>query len=198
MKSITGNGVVMLMLTGLLLPGIATATTYKWLDRWGTTHFTDNIRDVPDGIQAEAVGGGRISEVSNPHKISNLSREISFRKFGGGMVLDVSVNGVPARMMLDTGATFVTVPPAVASRAGIKSQGVETIGLYTANGRINVPKVFIRKMQVGDVEAEDIAGAIVLGHLPEAPDMGLLGMSYLERFKFHIDQERSVLILQRR
>ena len=173
---------------------------YKWTDRWGSIHFTDDVRSIPKGATVKKLGsgGGHVSTVANPHQnLKQLKVEVPYSMIGNSMIIKTSVNGVPMRMILDTGASLVMIPPAVAKRAGIQTEKVKQTKLITANGKTSAPQVFIDELKTGSVSERSVK-ALVKTILKEAPDLGLLGMSYLERFKFHIDQDREVLLLEKR
>lgn len=186
-----------LMLLVLLSSTHASAESYKWTDQWGDIHFTDDRTKIPSGARVKVMGQGssNLSLVNNPHKnLNNLAAEIPYSMVNNSMIIQASVNGVAMRMILDTGASFVVIPPAIASRAGIVTEGKKKTKLATANGKVSAPQVFIDYLKVGSFSEEKIP-AVVKNILKEDPRLGLLGMSFLERFKFQIDQDRSLLLL---
>ncbi|WP_330924338.1 retropepsin-like aspartic protease [Candidatus Sororendozoicomonas aggregata] len=103
---------------------------------------------------------------------------------------------VTAALLIDTGATLTTLPPALLQKLkGLKlaARSGHT-ELKTANGIRFAPIYRLKTLQIG---------AFVLNNLEVAeleiggnePAQGLLGMNILNRFMFQIDQDRKALML---
>jgi predicted aspartyl protease len=99
-------------------------------------------------------------------------------------IIDVVVNGVRARMVLDTGATIVSMTPSFASRAKIVTdeQNMMTIGVV--GGVIQSAPGYANLIEVGKSRAADVPVAVSIGRDNAfGPDLdGLLGMTFLARF----------------
>jgi aspartyl protease family protein len=110
------------------------------------------------------------------------------RKVGNALYVTVVVNGDHTQeMIVDSGASMVSLPQETAARLGIRPSDTDpTIGLQLADGRgIRAKLVTIASMRVGKFTMENVE-CTVLG--PEAPNaLPLLGMSFLGNFKFEID-----------
>ena len=97
----------------------------------------------------------------------------------GHVVLDAAVNGAPVRMLVDTGASLVTLTPADARAAGINPASLAFSGhVQTANGTARMAPVTLREIRIGQLSIYDVS-ASVLEHL----DVSLLGMSLLSRLQ---------------
>jgi aspartyl protease family protein len=97
----------------------------------------------------------------------------------GHVVLDAAVNGAPVRMLVDTGASLVTLTPADARAAGINPANLAYSGrVQTANGTARMAPVTLREIRIGQLSLYDVS-ASVLEHL----DVSLLGMSLLSRLQ---------------
>jgi aspartyl protease family protein len=97
----------------------------------------------------------------------------------GHVVLDAAVNGAPVRMLVDTGASLVTLTPADARAAGINPAGLAFSGhVQTANGTARMAPVILREIRIGQLLIYDVP-ASVLEHL----NVSLLGMSFLSRLQ---------------
>jgi len=97
----------------------------------------------------------------------------------GHVVLDAAVNGAPVRMLVDTGASLVTLTPADARAAGINPANLAYSGrVQTANGTARMAPVTLREIRIGQLSIYDVS-ASVLEHL----DVSLLGMSLLSRLQ---------------
>jgi aspartyl protease family protein len=97
----------------------------------------------------------------------------------GHVVLDTAVNGAPVRMLVDTGASLVTLTPADARAAGINPASLAFSGhVQTANGAARMAPVTLREIRIGQLSIYDVPAA-VLEHL----NVSLLGMSFLGRLQ---------------
>jgi aspartyl protease family protein len=97
---------------------------------------------------------------------------------GGHHITTVTVNGVPIRMMVDTGASQVALTMAHARTLGINLQGAPTGQVNTANGVARVWLVKLFEVRLGELRAFDVPAVILDSPLPHA----LLGQSFLSRF----------------
>ena len=102
--------------------------------------------------------------------------------------LPVSINGTRGVFILDTGATFVSVKNSFAQKAKVQIDSNSFVRLNTANGtntakRGRAATVQLRSLQAKDVPIVVQDDAKAFG---EGVD-GLLGMSFLSRFKLTVD-----------
>lgn len=110
-------------------------------------------------------------------RISNFSPSID---------LWVSISGPRGarslQMALDTGATYVVIPPSVATELGydVESNVRHTI-VATPAGSVNVPVLTLDSVSVLGVQAHNVQALCI--ELPkEARFRGLLGLSFLRNF----------------
>ncbi len=97
----------------------------------------------------------------------------------GHVIVDAVVNGVPMRMLVDTGASFVTLTPADARAAGITSgELVFNRRASTANGFVRMASVTLREIRLGQLSLNDVHAAVL-----ENLNVSLLGMSFLARLQ---------------
>jgi aspartyl protease family protein len=97
----------------------------------------------------------------------------------GHVVFDAAVNGTPVRMLVDTGASLVTLTPADALAGGINPASLAFSGhVQTANGTARMAPVTLREIRIGQLSIYDVPAA-VLEHL----NVSLLGMSFLSRLQ---------------
>ncbi|WP_337183131.1 TIGR02281 family clan AA aspartic protease [Shinella sp.] len=96
----------------------------------------------------------------------------------GHFEADVSIDGVPLRMLVDTGASSVVLSYEDAIRLGIDPANlVFSIEVSTANGRALAAPVTLRQIAIGPILRGTIRGMVTeRGRL----DQSLLGMSFLE------------------
>jgi aspartyl protease family protein len=105
---------------------------------------------------------------------------------------DGSINGVPVRFMVDTGATFVGMSASEARRLGIDYQKGRPVMMQTANGRVLNYLVKLDRVRLGDIELAGVDGVVGEQDMPFA----LLGMSFLGRLE--MQREGSSMTLTRR
>lgn len=112
-------------------------------------------------------------------------------------IVPALINGVPATMLLDTGASFTIVHPKLAQRAGIEipleARRVRTV--VVGGGQIRMPLARARSLSVQQaaVEAIDVAVYDALPRL-EGVD-GILGNNFLNHFTLTVDRQNRTLLL---
>jgi len=97
----------------------------------------------------------------------------------GHYVVTGTINNEPSEFLLDTGATDVVIPAALAQRLGLKP-GRATKAM-TANGPITVYETIIDRLTIGDIQLFDVRASINPSMPPPAI---LLGMSALGQVEF--------------
>ncbi len=122
----------------------------------------------------------RQAAVSAPRSFASVANTIVYTaNEQGHVVLDAAINGAPVRMLVDTGASLVTLTPADARAAGVDPAGLAFSGhVQTANGIARMAPVTLREIRIGQLSLYDVP-ASVLEHL----NVSLLGMSFLSRLQ---------------
>ncbi len=115
----------------------------------------------------------------------------------GSLFTMVSVNQQAIRMVIDSGATLITLPAdAVAKLHVIVPDDAPVVPLVLANGgKINGRRVVLETVRVGQFEAKDVE-AVVLEPIAANAEP-LLGLSFLDRYKFELDSSAKTLGLLR-
>jgi aspartyl protease family protein len=108
-------------------------------------------------------------------------QEVVLERNGQGhYVAGGAINGRPVTFLLDTGATDVALPEALAERLGLPRLGG---GLtQTANGPVAVWQTELEAVSLGGITLHDVRAAIVPSM--QAGDPVLLGMSFLRQLEF--------------
>ena len=135
-----------------------------------------------------------IAEASRPLE----STAIPLSRAGKSFIVDVIVNNSEAvRLIIDTGASLTIIRPDALHRAGVGPGQYETTRtLATAGGQIKAPVFRIGSLKLGPEVVSNIAvGGIDIPGLGAID--GLLGMDFLNHFRFTIDQEDQVMLLTR-
>ena len=139
---------------------------------------------------------GVLQSQSNPNsepefnETDNGIKEVVLqRNRQGHYVANGTINGVPVTFLLDTGATDVAIPAAIARKAGLNQGYISQAA--TANGIIQVYSTILDELQLGNIRLHDIKASITPSMEGETI---LLGMSALKQIEF--TQRGSNLILR--
>lgn len=137
---------------------------------------------------------GFIQQRDNPNHAlltaETVSGEVVLERNRAGHYLAPGlINGHPVNFLLDTGATHVSVPAAVAEEAGL-TKGARSM-VTTANGVVAVYQTQLDSVQLGGIRMQNIRASIN-PHMHD--DVVLLGMSFMK----HLDiiQRDGTLTLQ--
>jgi aspartyl protease family protein len=107
----------------------------------------------------------------------------------GHFFADASVNDIPMRFVVDTGASAVVLSAADALRLGIDWRKGAPRTMQTANGPTAGYLVKLDRVRVGGIELHDVDGVVV----EQGPGVGLLGMSFLNRLDMRRDGDTMTL-----
>jgi clan AA aspartic protease (TIGR02281 family) len=122
--------------------------------------------------------------------------QVAFQRRGASVLVPAKVNGKQiGHFILDTGATFTSISQLVANQLGIPGSG-GSVRLSTASGVIQATLTILEEVDVGGAVARHVPA--VIHDLPSThpPIVGLLGLSFLERFRVNLDLTSGMLILE--
>lgn len=102
----------------------------------------------------------------------------------GHFLVSATINGVPMRALVDTGASTVAMNLADAQRLGLNLAGAQRIAMSTAGGMRQGLRARLATVQVGDIVLRDVEATVSVAN--ELPII-LLGMSFLNQ----VDMQRS-------
>jgi len=202
---------------GSLASPRAGAEIYSWTDAAGHTHYTEDLQSVPpeqrgaareraatdpgpSKVQTYATPPGAATPAAPRHHAfaargdpgAPRQHRIPVARAGNSMIVQVRLNDrVVAPFVVDTGASYVLVPKAVADEAGIEvGPDARRMQFGTANGVIEQAMVTLDSVELGTARAEEVPASI-------SPTMtvGLLGLSFFNRFTYQIDAANGVLTL---
>ena len=179
---------------------------YKWVDEKGTIHFTDDLSSIPEKYRPDAETRKPTKEISAPKPQENskpsLPQKVSepegitvdlFRKHEL-LLAEVILNGrVRQYFILDTGASFTLINRTTAKELGITiDENTPFMPIFTASSLIFTPLVTLRSIRVGEAEVENVD---VLIHDMPSTTVGLLGNTFLNKFKVMIDSANGKMTL---
>ncbi len=137
---------------------------------------------------------GYLARQSNPNQtIQSLNyqdkTEIILRQNRSGhYVATAEINLVPVDVIVDTGATDVSIPESLANRLGLVKGS--NITATTANGIITVYSTRIDFIKLGDINMYDVRASI---NPNMSENVVLLGMSFLDKLEFSHSNNQLVL-----
>lgn len=126
---------------------------------------------IETGVNPNRTPVARVTESGAPEVVLRRNR-------AGHYVASGRINDHPVVFMVDTGATDVALPLALARRLGLtlRSGGISV----TANGRVETWRTRLASVDVGGLTLHDVRASV----LPNMPgDEVLLGMSYLKHLE---------------
>ena len=143
-------------------------------------------------------------------KVQNLQNQISELKAQEGKIVinfipgnrHIPVSAIVNRsadqnFIVDTGASMVTIPRSTADYLGLAVDERNPMRrVFTAGGVKYAPEVTLYSITIGGWEVNEVK-ALVLD-IPNQPDLGLLGLNYLQRFRMDMNTEQGVLLLEPR
>jgi clan AA aspartic protease (TIGR02281 family) len=187
-----------------LAPRSQAADFFRWIDPNGVVHFTDNIHSIQEARRATAVRikGQQPPRPAEPSKVAPATvakASIPFEKHGQVVVVEVMLNkSVPAKLVVDTGATYTIISAATAKELSIDPERASrTMPFQTANGMIQAPLANLESVIVGGMEVKNLTTAIH-DAVPSAQVAGLLGLNFLSNFRLDIDTEKGILHLEKK
>lgn len=103
---------------------------------------------------------------------------------------------ISVSLIIDTGASNIVLPESMIAELGFRVQDLQSSKSQTASGLLPVKLGTLRAVTVGQNQATDVGVTFVEDQ--RLGTLHLLGMSFLGRFRFTIDDEKSELILMAR
>jgi aspartyl protease family protein len=152
--------------------------------------FRDDIAVIGGRVLGALVPGtpiaGRLSGESDPNTV------VIVRNGGGHFGVRAEINGKPMPLLVDTGASFVTLTPEDARDIGIDPESLSyVVPTRTANGTIQTASIKLDAIAIGPIERRDISALVAP---KDALDESLLGLSFLNTLDgYSISGDRLVL-----
>jgi predicted aspartyl protease len=184
-----------LLLLLLVLPAPAGAELYRWMDADGIAHYTSDLAAVPADFRASA---RRLSSPRAPDGPARLAVEATVVTFtpGGPIIVSASLNGVPVRLLLDTGADRTLISPAAAARAGLGEPVGAPVQIVGVGGRVTAGEITVPMLDIGGTRFGNFV--VIVHDTPLAHADGLLGRDILDSFTLTVDAAHGrVLIVPR-
>jgi clan AA aspartic protease (TIGR02281 family) len=143
-------------------------------------------------------------DAGSPWPAPPTAREALLTGDGSQLLVEARLNGrVSGTFLVDTGASYCVITPAVARQLGfglgrgLTKEGAQPLGavtLATPTGDIEAPITTLRVVEVANARAGDVS--TVIYPAVEEPLSGILGLSFLNHFEFSVDSRRRILRLR--
>jgi len=115
----------------------------------------------------------------------------------GHLLADVLINNkIHASLVVDTGSPVVMLTSAFIQKLGLDLSQSNRGYVEFLNGKYKAAAVSLNNIQLGGAQANDVDATVLLEDSKGISD-GLLGMSFLSKFHFTLDQTGQKLILKK-
>ena len=115
----------------------------------------------------------------------------------GHLLADVLINGkIHAFLVVDTGSPVVMLTSSFIQKLGLDLKQSNKGYVEVLNGRYKAASVSLDSVKLGEAQAQDVDATVLLEDSKGIND-GLLGLSFLSKFHFTLDQAGQKLILRK-
>jgi len=142
----------------------------------GAYSYRQEIEWIGRRMVAELTPGTAVVQQKSP---ADAPHAVQVKRSAGGHFrVAATINGTDATMLVDTGASVVTLTREDAEAAGIALESlIYSVPVYTANGTTRAAPVIIDVLKVGPIERRRVPALVAQQGLM---DRSLLGMSFLD------------------
>jgi aspartyl protease family protein len=170
---------VLFILATLLAPSVSAGTIYKCLSPGGALLYQEN----PCTEESKSVSSWNASseaKMDGDGGPSSSALLVIGQGNNGHYFVDGAINDHFLNFVVDTGASVVTLPQAVATSAGLRC--LTQVTMRTGNGHTRACTTIIQKLRFGNFTLREVE-AVIAPNL----DQPLLGMNVLKRFRVEQD-----------
>jgi aspartyl protease family protein len=161
--------------------------------------------EVADGIKLVSIGdGSAIIDIHGKRQTLKMGEYVQrsadsakasvtlHRDISGHFLANGQINGHEAKMLVDTGASYIAMPASDATRMNLNYRNGAVGAVSTANGVVPAYKIKLDTVKIGDIEVHQVDALVQESGLPVI----LLGMSFLNRME--IRQEGDSMTMNKR
>jgi clan AA aspartic protease (TIGR02281 family) len=151
-------------------------------------------------ISQDAYYGARARNLLDTiHLLQQGNEHVALQRVGTHHLVNAKVNDqANLKLLIDTGASFTVVASDV-FESQLKNDAlyVRNVAINTAGGKVDAQLYRVDRFKVGSYAVSNM-DIVVMPLDDVSGGQGLLGMNYLQRFEFEIDQQRDELLLSPR
>ena len=155
-----------------------------------------------------------VNEINYPNylsdKIELLKNQIAELKGQAGKIVIKFIPGskhIPVQAILngkikqnflvDTGASFVTIPTSTVRALGIRiNKNAPKMKVSTAGGVKTAREIILKSISLDSCSVNNIK--VLVLDIPGQPNLGLMGLNFLHYFHMEIDNKKGILLLKPR
>ncbi len=182
------GGKALLIVDGNPPKTVAAGETYKGV-KVVSTQGDQAVVEIDGEKQTLRVGDAPASVGSKAGNDPNGNRVVLTAGNGGHFFALGQINGKSVQMLVDTGASAVSISARDADRMGIDYKSGEMVQMSTANGVVPGWLIKLKSVQVGDVVVRQVEAVVSSGPMP----LVLLGNSFLSHFQMTRTNDQMVL-----
>jgi aspartyl protease family protein len=154
-----------------------------------------NFMIVGGGVKIERVS---ISSLKNVAPKPKSSGAVKTRRMGAHHQVRALLYGpndveISTNLMVDTGASTLVLPESMIQSLGFSLENLRNSVSQTAAGQVPVKTGVLKSVRIGDISAENVTVSFINDQ--KLNGTRLLGMSFLNRFRFSLDDENNELQL---
>ncbi|MEX2146331.1 MAG: retropepsin-like aspartic protease [Candidatus Rokuibacteriota bacterium] len=162
----------------------AAAQLYRWTDAEGIVYYTTDPAAIPARYRESATDIGSPTP-GPPEAMPAAPRGVVIPYAGGPLVVDASLNGVPLRLLVDTGAERTLISPIAMARAGFDVATGTSMVIRGVTGDATATMVVVPRLDVAGMRAGPLG---VIAHVLAVEGVdGLLGRDVLDAFTVTVD-----------
>jgi len=181
------GGRALLIVDGAPPKSVATGDVYKGV-KVISTDGDGAVLEIAGKRRSLQVGDAPASVGASADPAAG-SKAVLTASSGGHFMAQGQINGKAVPMMVDTGASLVSLSVQEAQRLGIDYKAGTPAQVSTANGVIPVWRLKLSSVRVGDVLVYDVDSVVTSGSMPYV----LLGNSFLAHFQMTRTNDQMVL-----
>ncbi len=168
--------------------GVAVGETFRGI-KIVSTQGDSAVMEIGGKRHTLRVGDAPASVGSSGEAGASGNRVVLTAGTNGHFVTQGQINGRTVQMLVDTGASVVSISMDDAERMGISYKGGQLVAMNTANGVTRAWRIKLASVKVGDVLVSDVDAVVSPGAMPAV----LLGNSFLTRFQMTRTNDQMVL-----
>jgi aspartyl protease family protein len=146
---------------------------------------------VEFGGKRETLTMGQSARLASGTRASSGTQSVTLHADGRGhFVTTAMINGIALPVLVDTGASLISMSSNDARRLGINYEAGQRTFSSTANGVVPTYRVKLDEVRIGDVTINNVDGMV---HAGNSLPIVLLGMSFLNRMEMKRDGDKMTL-----